>query len=413
MNEKDFFKQVSEYQMPDISQVKKNCIKQLDFNSDLNSDFNSDLKKHDRKKHLSGFRFVGITAIAMTVLCFCVMPENPLARNVTKRIRAILNLNESSVDIGSMDFDHAEKIKINIPKDCEKVEHDGITYFTKSYAALPDLIHDIQMDIFTWTCSNHFMENGILLNIVPQDYGRIALLYDFPIDLFVYFPLSADSSLGNIMLKNEQLKYSTIDGEGNIEKYQQTTEYELAEQFEDENLNTTVTIIRSNLNTAQDSDIHERSESDISYYLYFTLDGMCYQINCTGTLTQAHDILKHLEKTKITSSALHSSTNDKTASSDLLYRSVEGSVTLKQGEKIHILAANGQVYEDVYIILIGNNKIHKIGSLYADKPYEYSAPACGQYMIYAEKGKKNITNEVMIEHSCSGEDYLHFISQSV
>lgn len=403
MNEKDFMKQVSEVNMPDIFEVKKTCIKQLN--------------KDDKTRYIHA-RFPKIAVIAMIVACLCIMPVNSLAKNIVQSIKTMLNLNNESVELGNID-----KSNIKIPDDCKEVKADGISYLSKAYSTLPDLMKDIQTDIYTWMGTDEFLDDGIMLNIVQNDYGRITLLYDvtknniidknsdntdlLSVDMFVYFPLSQKTSLGDIMLRNEELKYSTIDEEGNIEEYQQNTEYELVEQYENADLDTTITVISSKTDTNVSGNLGEIAESDTMYYLYFTLEGMCYQINCVGTLDQAHDVLNHLKKSNIAGTVRSSSINSGLDSGNLLYRKIdEPSVLLEQGEKINISVMDGKEYDDVYISLIGKDTIQKIGSLNVNMPYNYSVAASGEYIIYAGKNHRNITDEIIVEHSCNAVDNL-------
>lgn len=295
MNEKDFMKQVSKFNMPDILEVKKSCIKQL----------NRDSRKQDTHAH-----FPRLAAISILIICLCIMPVNSLAKNIVQHIKTMLSLNDTSVELGNV-----HEINITIPDDCEEAKDNGITYLSKAYNALPDLMKDIQTDIYTWNGTDNFLDNGIMLNIVQNDYGRITLLYDVTkqkvinkdvdnidlqsVDIFVYFPLSPKTSLKDIMLQNEPLNYSTIDEAGNIEEYHQNTEYELVEQYESANLDTGITIISSKSTTTEIGDLEENTESDTLYYLYFTLDGMCYQVNCVGTLDKAHNIIENLKKTTV------------------------------------------------------------------------------------------------------------------
>jgi hypothetical protein len=231
-----------------------------------------------------------------------------LANQLVQHIKTVLNLNEKPVELGDVN-----ETNIRIPDDCEEVQSDGVTYLTKAYNTLSDLTKDIQTDIYAWVGEDDFFDDGIMLNVVQNDYGRITLLYDVTknevlnedddsvdlksVDIFVYFPLSSKTSLGDIMLQNEQLEYGTIDEEGNIEKYKQNTEYQLLEQYESANLGTTVTVISSKTDTEGNGDLGDVSDSDVMYYLYFTLEGMCYQINCDGTLDKAHEVIENIKKT--------------------------------------------------------------------------------------------------------------------
>ncbi len=397
-------KQVSEFNMPNILEVKENCIKQLN--------------KEDRGRYIHA-RSLKIAVIAVIIICLCIMPVNSLAKNIVQHIKTMLHLNGKTVELGNID-----KINIKIPDDCEEVKDEGISYLSKAYNTLSDLMKDIQTDIYTWKGTDDFLDNGIMLNIVQNDYGRITLLYDITkgkviekdsdnvdlqsVDMFIYFPLSSKTTLGNIMLQNEQLKYSTIDDEGNIEKYQQNTEYELVEQYENTDLDTTITVISSISDTKGSGNLGEFTESDTVYYLYFTLEGMCYQINCVGTLDKAHDVVKNIKKTNIADSISNASMNSESGSNDLLYRTAnEANIVLEQGEEITISAMNGKEYEDAYISLAGKDEIQKIGLLNANMPYSYCAADSGEYIIFAGENQTNITEEVIIEHLCNNEDGLY------
>jgi hypothetical protein len=284
------------------------------------------------------------------------------------------------------------------------------------------LTKDIQTDIYAWVGEDDFFDDGIMLNVVQNDYGRITLLYDVTknevlnedddsvdlksVDIFVYFPLSSKTSLGDIMLQNEQLEYGTIDEEGNIEKYKQNTEYQLLEQYESANLGTTVTVISSKTDTEGDGDLGDVSDSDVMYYLYFTLEGMCYQINCDGTLDKAHEVIENIKRTNAEDSL--SSENSESNSSDLLYRTTDRpSISLEKGEKINLSVMNGKEYDDVTISLLGKDMTHKIGSLNENTPYTYLVDVSGEYVIYAGKKHENITDEIVVEHLCNAADNLH------
>ncbi len=330
----------------------------------------------------------------------------------------LLSLNDQSVELGNVDETY-----IRIPDDCEEVKNKGVTYLSKDYNTLSDLVKDIQTDFYTWKGTDKFLDNGIMLNIVQNDYGRISLLYDITqgniineevdhvdlhsVDMFVYFPLSSKTSLGDIMLKNEQLEYSTIDDEGNIEKYQQNTEYEFVEQYESGDLDTTITIISSKTDTNGDGNLGEIAESDTLYYIYFTLDGMCYQINCVGTIDKAHDILKNMKKSNVTKNA-QSSINSGSYSDDLIYRETdEPNVFLEKGEEITISVPDREEYDDVYISLIGKDVTQKIGLLNISMPYTYGVTVSGEYVIYAGKNHTNITDKINVEHLCNAENNFY------
>lgn len=403
MDEKNFMKKVSEFNMPDILEVKKSCIEQLNESS---------------REPYTHTRFPRIAVIAMIVICLCISPANSLANNIVQHIKTILNLNDKSVKLGNVD-----ETNIRIPDDCEEVKSDGVTYLSKAYNALSDLTKDIQTDIYAWMGEDNFFDDGIMLNIVQNDYGRITLLYDVTqndvidkdvdnidlqsVDMFVYFPSSPKTSLGDIMLQNEQLKYGTMDEEGNIEKYEQNTEYQLLEQYESASLDTTITVISSKTDTKGNGDLGHITESDTVYYLYFTLEGMCYQINCVGTLDKAHDVIENIKKTNVTDSLSYFSNNG-SKFNDLLYRTInEPSISLEQGEQINLSVVHGKEYNDVYISLIGKNTTHKIGLLNDDMPYTYNVNVSGEYIVYAEKNHINITDEIMVEHLCNMTDDLH------
>lgn len=405
MSKNDFMKQVSKFNMPDISEVKKTCNQQLNT---------------DNKKQLLNVKFNRVAILTVIIVCLWIMPVNSLAKNVIQHIKTILSLDDESIELGNVD-----EVNIRIPDDCEVVKNDGVTYLSKAYHTLSDLMKDIQTDFYTWKGTDKFLDNGIMLNIVQNDYGRISLLYDITqgniinedvdhvdlqsVDLFVYFPLSSETSLGDIMLKNEQLKYGTIDDEGDIEKYQQNTEYELVEQYESGDLDTAITIISSKTDTNEDGDLGKATESNTLYYIYFTLDGMCYQINCVGTIDKAHDILKNMKKSNV-KKTVQSSINSGMYSDDLIYRETDGSsVSLEKGEKINISVPDKEEYDDVYISLIGKDMTERIGLLNINMSYTYSVTVSGEYVIYAGKNNANITDKINVEHLCNAENNFYLL----
>ena len=55
------------------------------------------------------------------------------------------SLNDQSVELGNVDETY-----IRIPDDCEEVKNKGVTYLSKDYNTLSDLVKDIQTDFYTW-----------------------------------------------------------------------------------------------------------------------------------------------------------------------------------------------------------------------------------------------------------------------
>ena len=70
----------------------------------------------------------------------------------------------------------------------------------------------------------------------------------------------------------------------------------MIEQYTSYNLGTAVTVISSVTSTAESENTGEFEDSTV-YYLYFTVDGVCYQINCVGTLDEAHEVIENLQIT--------------------------------------------------------------------------------------------------------------------
>lgn len=284
LKKKDFMKQVAEHNMPDFSEVRENCINQLNQKNTLNS---------------HNFRIATAIVAITLVVGICISPVNSFADNLLQQIQTYLNLNGNKVEVGQV-----SKSNIHIPEDCEKAEYNDKTYLSKCYPTLSDLTEDIQSDFYVWMKENQFQENGIILNVIPDDYARITLLYDVnkenvnltDLAMYVYFPLSSDSAFEDIKLENEQLKYATIDDEGNIKDYEQNTQYKMIEQYTSYNLGTAVTVISSVTSTAESENTGEFEDSTV-YYLYFTVDGVCYQINCVGTLDEAHEVIENLQIT--------------------------------------------------------------------------------------------------------------------
>ena len=208
-------KQVAEHNMPDFSEVRENCVNQLNQKKTLNS---------------HNFRIATAIVAITLVVGICISPVNSFADNLLQQIQTYLNLNGNKVEVGQV-----SKSNIHIPEDCEKAEYNDKTYLSKCYPTLSDLTEDIQSDFYVWMKENQFQENGIILNVIPDDYARITLLYDVnkenvnltDLAMYVYFPLSSDSAFEDIKLENEQLKYATIDDEGNIKDYEQNTQYKM------------------------------------------------------------------------------------------------------------------------------------------------------------------------------------------
>lgn len=289
MNEKEFMKQVSAAAMPDFTEVKESCLKMLN---------------EDEEEKQKTLRFAGVVAIATLLVCLFVIPENSLAHGLVEYVKTILNLNGAAIELGD-----TGEISIKVPADCEEVVYDGVTYLTKSYLSVDALTEDIGVNIYTWG-SGSIINDRIMLDVVKNNYGRITLLYDMTADkttddaenentlhlvfVYVYFPLSKTTTFGDLMLMNEQMAFATVDEEGNIEEYRQNTEFELVEQYESNALNTTITVIASKVDTKTSGDLGKIATMDTPYYLYFNLDGMCYQVYCIGTLDMAHEIIENM-----------------------------------------------------------------------------------------------------------------------
>lgn len=298
MNEKEFMKHVSAYAMPNIASVKELCLAQLN---------------EDKENETKTAWFAGVIVAAVLMVCLCVSPVNTLAKNMLSYIRTMINLNGSSVELGDTD-----KFSITIPEDCEAVEVEGVTYLSKAYDTVSALTDDIGINIYTWQGGSPQTGDVVLLSIVENDYGRIAVIYDtdgmkmpdeeesvdvIPVTMFAYFPLSEENSLGELegnplgglLLQNEQRVYSNFDdGDGTVEEYLENTEYELVEQYESDILDTTITVIASQTDSKGTGDLGELDDMDTLYYLYFTKDGICYQINVLGTLDGAHKAIEKM-----------------------------------------------------------------------------------------------------------------------
>lgn len=289
MNEKEFMKQVSAAAMPDFTEVKESCLKMLN---------------EDEEEKQKTLRFAGVVAIATLLVCLFVIPKNSFAHSLVEYVKTILNLNEAAIELGD-----TGEISIKVPADCEEVVYDGVTYLTKSYLSVDALTEDIGVNIYTWG-SGSIINDRIMLDIAKDNYGRITLLYDMTADkttgdaenentlhlvfVYVYFPLSKTTTFGDLMLMNEQMAFATVDEEGNIEEYRQNTEFDLIEQYESNALNTTITVITSKINLKASGDLGEITAMGTPYYLYFILDGMCYQVNCVGSLDTAHEIIENM-----------------------------------------------------------------------------------------------------------------------
>ena len=209
MNEKEFLKQVSEYNMPDILEAKKSCIEQLNS---------------DGKKQYTHVRFAGVAVIAILVLCICVTPISSLASNFVRHIQVMLNVNDETVELGNMD-----ETDIRIPDDCEEVKSDGETYLSKAYNTLPDLIKDIQTDIYAWMGEDKFINQGIMLNIAQKDYGRITLLYDVTQREVI------DNDDDNIDFERKEFMENLTNNPELLEKFSNDRLEKILQYYKDEN----------------------------------------------------------------------------------------------------------------------------------------------------------------------------------
>lgn len=294
MKEKGFMKQVAESEMPDIDTVRKSCIAQLKEG------------KNRQKKKCKVAVFGGAIVATAMLLCLCIPPLNSFAR---QQIKVLLKLNDSTVQIGEMQAN-----VMTIPEDCDVEGSEGEAYRTKLYNDISALVKDIGIDIYTWQGTDRFEKDGILLSIVDNDYGSVSLHYDVgketvleqagkdeleSVYMLIYMPLSKNTTLGDLMLENKQFKYSRIDDEGNIEEYKENTEYELIEQYQSPRLNSTVTVIASKVTTDLDENSGDSADDVFMYYVYFTLDGMCYKVGCDGTLDAVHRVVEEIGKTDL------------------------------------------------------------------------------------------------------------------
>lgn len=93
---------------------------------------------------------------------------------------------------------------------------------------------------------------------------------------------------------------------------------------------------------------------------------------------------------------------------NLLYQRIDGSsISLEEGETIHISVENREQYNDVFIFLIsGNNEplVQKIGTLDSTTPFSFPVSVSGEYVIYAGEKDTNITDKVIIEYLRDAED---------
>lgn len=91
-------------------------------------------------------------------------------------------------------------------------------------------------------------------------------------------------------------------------------------------------------------------------------------------------------------------TEDTTENDDLLYRQIQGSsISLAEGEEIHVSIGNTESYQDVCIFLIGQDIVQKIGTLDSSTPFSFQASVSGEYVIYAGGQDVNITDQVTVE----------------
>ena len=82
MKKNDIFRQAAQHEMPDIEQVRKECIEELHTT-------------HSSKRYPA--YFVAIAVVTVVVLCMCITPVRSFAADMIEHIQALIDVNNDSV----------------------------------------------------------------------------------------------------------------------------------------------------------------------------------------------------------------------------------------------------------------------------------------------------------------------------
>ena len=82
MKKNDIFRQAAQHEMPDIEQVRKECIEELHTT-------------HSSKRYPA--YFAAIAVVTVVVLCMCITPVRSFAADMIEHIQALIDVNNDSV----------------------------------------------------------------------------------------------------------------------------------------------------------------------------------------------------------------------------------------------------------------------------------------------------------------------------
>lgn len=81
MKKNDIFRQAAQHEMPDIEQVRKECIEELHTT-------------HSSKRYPA--YFAAIAVVTVVVLCMCITPVRSFAADMIEHIQALIDVNNDS-----------------------------------------------------------------------------------------------------------------------------------------------------------------------------------------------------------------------------------------------------------------------------------------------------------------------------
>ena len=287
MNNDVFFKSVLGKNMPDTESVFEMCTKHIDSDARI------------RKNYNYSFWFKLVASIIIVFSILLITPIGTHARRLLSHFIAIVTINDSKIE-----FDNDSHTVFTIPKECSKVELDGDIYNTKSYTSIDSLKHDTNIDMLSWNgCKSY---SDILLAVKNNEYARLSIIYqifdngDIPDDIengtvtdvmiHGYVPIKDSVTFKDIALKDDELKYSTIDDEGNVVKYSKNEEYESIEKYYSNSLSTDITVV-SDKNILDSDEVTDYKQG---YIFYFVYDGVLYQVNVVGDIDNAKSVIESL-----------------------------------------------------------------------------------------------------------------------
>lgn len=282
----ELLKQVAALEMPDIEQVRSKCMMEL-----------------KKEKRVSYKWMVAVAASLLLVVCLFATPLGGYAADKIQQLFRGIHVNEIETTLGEVKVEEIT-IPANAQKYGEEFAKEYQEIYWKTYNHLEDLESDIGLDLKAWGKEADFLEDGISLNVVEDEYALIDLNYHdskgevMPAMMTVFIPLSEEVTLEDLEFdfkfsyEDEDVTYkdSTEEGNGEVVNYQEY--YEIVEEYESKNLGTKVTAIEYCVVDEYEGEKREH----IMYYMDYIYDGKIYEVFCSGTLEEAKEVIENMEK---------------------------------------------------------------------------------------------------------------------